>query len=112
MPYKIKEIDWRKIFDSASDPVFLHDKDFRIVLANHAYLECAGVTEEEAIGKLYWEVFPKGSGPMKACLNAMDRECNKEEEEEEIHLPDGRVFLSRSACITGKKRGGRSLQPS
>ncbi len=105
MPYAIKEIEWRRIFDSAPDPIFLHDKDFRILLANRAYLECAGITEEEAIGKLYWEVFPKGSGPMKSCLNAIKRECNKEDEEEEIYLPDGRVFLSRSACFTDEEGG-------
>ncbi len=100
MPYAIKKIEWRKIFDSAPDPIFLHDKDFRLILANRAYFECAGISEEEAIGKLYWEVFPKGSGPMKSCLNAIEGECNKEEEEEEIRLPDGRAFLSRSICIT------------
>lgn len=105
MPYAIKEIDWRKIFDSAPDPAFLHDQEFRIVLANRAYFEYAGISEEEAIGKLYWEVFPKGSGPMKSCLNAMDGECNKEEEEEEVRLPDGRVFLSRSACMTDEGGG-------
>lgn len=100
MSYTMKNVDWRKIFDSAPDPVFLHDKDFRILLANRAYFESAGISEKEAVGKLYWEVFPKGSGPMKSCLNAMDGECNKEEGEEEVHLPDGRAFLSRSVCIT------------
>lgn len=100
MSYTMKNVDWRRMFDSVLDPFFVHDKDFRIMLANRAYFESAGISEEEAIGKLYWEVFPKGSGPMKSCLNAMDGECNKEDEQEEIHLPDGRVFLSRSACFT------------
>lgn len=100
MPYAIKEIEWRRIFDSAPDPVFLHDKDFCLILANRAYFQCAGITEKEAIGKPYWEVFPKGSGPMESCQNAMNGKCNEKEEEEKIHLPDGRVFLSRSVCIT------------
>ncbi|MDD5400114.1 MAG: PAS domain-containing protein [Sulfurimonas sp.] len=95
----MKEADWRRIFDNAPDPIFLHDKDFRLILANRAYFECAGKTEKESIGKPYWEVFPKGSGPMEACLHAMDRLCS-EEEEEKIHLPEGRTFLSRSVCIT------------
>lgn len=107
MSYTIKEIEWRRIFDSAPDPIFLHDEDFHIILANYAYLEYAGITEKEAIGKLYWEVFPKGLGPMKSCLNAMGEKCNKEEEEEEIYLPDGRAFLSRSVCITDKAGGKR-----
>ncbi|MDD5212399.1 MAG: PAS domain S-box protein [Sulfuricurvum sp.] len=101
MPYAIKEIEWRRIFDSAPDPVFLHDQEFHLVLANRAYFECAGETEKESIGKPYWEVFPKGSGPMKSCHDAMDRHSG--EVEEEIHLPDGRVFLSRSVNITDKE---------
>src|SRR3990167_450565 len=100
MPYKLKEAEWRKIFDSAADPVFLHDKEFRIVLANRAYLECAGKTEQEAIGKPYWEVFPKDSGPMKSCINAIEK--HDSEEEESVYLPDGRVFISRSTNITDK----------
>ncbi len=87
MPYAIKKIEWRKIFDSAPDPIFLHDKDFRLILANRAYFECAGISEEEAIGKLYWEVFPKGSGPMKSCLNAIEGECNKEEGKKRFVYP-------------------------
>ncbi|MDD5372185.1 MAG: HD domain-containing protein [Sulfurimonas sp.] len=101
MPYAIKGIEWRRIFDSAPDPIFLHDEEFRLMLANNAYLECAGITEEEAIGKLYWEVFPKGIGPMESCLKAVDGH-KEEEEEEEIYLPDGRVFLSRSVSIVDK----------
>jgi PAS domain S-box-containing protein/putative nucleotidyltransferase with HDIG domain len=107
MPYKLKGADWRKIFDSAVDPVFLHDKEFRIVLANRAYFECAGKTEQEAIGKLYWEVFPENSGPLKSCLHSIEKHNNnnnkeEEEEEEEIRLPDGRVFISRSTKLTDK----------
>jgi PAS domain S-box-containing protein/putative nucleotidyltransferase with HDIG domain len=100
MPYAIKEIEWRRIFDSAPDPVFVHDLEFNLVLANRAYFECAGKTEQEAIGKPYWEVFPKGSGPMKSCVNAMEKHGS--EEEENVHLPDGRVFISRSTNITDK----------
>lgn len=53
MSHKTREIEWRKIFDSASDPVFLHDHEFRILLANRAYFESAGISEKEAVGKLY-----------------------------------------------------------
>jgi len=102
MPYKLKEADWRRIFDSAPDPIFLHDRKFCIVLANRAYFECAGKTEQEAIGKPYWEVFPKDSGPMKSCVHSIEKHDNKEEEEEEIRLSDGRVFLSRSTKMTDK----------
>ncbi|MFA5453768.1 MAG: HD domain-containing phosphohydrolase [Sulfurimonas sp.] len=107
MPHKIKEIEWRKIFDYAPDPIFIHDKEFRLTLANKAYLKYAGITEEEAIGKLYWEVFPKGSGPLESCLKAAGKHAEEAvtaaaEEEEEVRLPDGRVFLSHSVGIADK----------
>lgn len=104
MSYTMKNVDWRRMFDSVLDPFFVHDKDFRILLANRAYFESASTTEEEAVGKLYWEVFPKGSGPMKSCLDVMDRQGGKKKVggEEELRLPDGRVFLSRSVSITDK----------
>lgn len=44
---------------------------------------------------------------MKSCLNAMDGERNKEEEEEHVHLPDGRAFLSRSICIADEAGDNR-----
>src|ERR1035437_7541625 len=48
---------WRHIFDAIKDPAFLHDTQFRLLLANAAYCREAGVTEEEVLGKPYWEVF-------------------------------------------------------
>ena len=105
MSHETKEINWRQIFDSALNPIFLHDHDFRLVIANRAYFECAGTTERESIGKPYWEVFPKNSGALQSCLYALKRRGT--EEEEEISLPDGRVFISRSAGI--RDEGGKYL---
>ncbi|MDD5250989.1 MAG: PAS domain S-box protein [Rhodocyclaceae bacterium] len=55
---------WRHVFDAIEDPVFLHDAQFRVLLANAAYCREAGMSEAEAQGKLYWEVFPRGAGPL------------------------------------------------
>jgi len=37
---------WRYVFDSLEDPVFLHDAQFRVLLANHAYYREAGRVDE------------------------------------------------------------------
>lgn len=42
---------WRGIFDAIEDPAFLHDAEFRVLLANEAYCHLAGVTEAQALGK-------------------------------------------------------------
>jgi PAS domain-containing protein len=38
--------------------------EIRILQANPAYCREAGVNEAEALGKLYWQVFPLDSGPI------------------------------------------------
>ena len=62
---------WRYIFDAIEDPAFLHDMHFRLLLANRAYCRVAGVTEAQALGKPYWEVFPPGTGPLPGSKEAM-----------------------------------------
>lgn len=87
--------EWRNIFDTSKDPVFLHDKEFRLILGNQAYFKLAGMTQEDALGCLYWEVFPLGEGALPSCLHAL--------KEEEVKLPDGTVFLSRSTAVLDDK---------
>jgi PAS domain S-box-containing protein len=92
--------EWVQIFDAVSDPIFSHDANFHIVRANRAYAECAGMDVEDVIGKPYWEVFPKGDGPMSGCLHAIEKaEAAEEEEEEEIRLENGQVFLNRTYAM-------------
>jgi PAS domain S-box-containing protein len=91
--------EWTDAFDAVRDPIFLHDQDFRVVRANRAYAEAAGMAVEEVIGKRYWEVFPKNTGPMPICARHMERAEEEEEEEEEVTLPDGAVFVSRAFIV-------------
>ncbi len=64
---------WRHILDAVGGPVFLHDLHYRVILANTAYCRAAGVREADALGKLYWEVFPLGAGPLPGCQAARQR---------------------------------------
>ncbi|OGI37095.1 MAG: hypothetical protein A2V91_07060 [Candidatus Muproteobacteria bacterium RBG_16_64_10] len=89
--------EWADAFDAIRDPIFLHDKDFRIVRANRAYAKAAGMAIKDVIGKRYWEVFPKNEGPLPACARHMEKA--EEEEEEEMTLPTGEVFVSRGFAI-------------
>ena len=49
------------IFDQMPDPAFFHDDHFRILKANNAYFNEAGMDASQAIGKPYYEVFPKSN---------------------------------------------------
>ena len=66
----IKNEDFRKIFDEMPEPAFFHDTDYRLMLVNAAYCKEAGVDAHSVIGQHYWEVFPKGKGPLDCCKHA------------------------------------------
>ncbi len=90
--------EWEATFDSISDPLFIHDKEMRLVKVNRAYLTASGETKyKNIIGRPYYDVFPKMDGPFKMCLKAQElQEEEEEEEEEEILLSSiNKVFKVR-----------------
>jgi len=99
--------EWEATFDSISDPLFIHDKEFKIVRANIAYRNAAGIKFKEFIGKPYHEIFPKMDKPFNMCLKALQEE---EEEEEEFSCPvTNRIFKIRFYPIKDVN-GGISIQ--
>lgn len=97
--------EWMAALDAVDDPIFLHDREFRVMRANRAYQECAGIPFGEIIGKPYYEVFPKSDGPLPACRRALLGE-HQEGEEEEIALGDA---IYRSRTFTVHDDGGTYL---
>jgi len=87
---------WTATLDAVKDPVFVHDKEFLILRANEAYARHAGLPVKEIIGKPYWQIFPKRSGPLPSCRSATLAE--KGDTNEELTLASGRHFHSRSFC--------------
>ena len=77
--------EWEATFDSISDPLFIHDKEMRLIRVNRAYLLVSGEEKfKKIIGRPYYEVFPKIDGPFKTCLKAFELQ---EEEQQEVLLP-------------------------
>ena len=89
--------EWEETFDAISDPLFLHDRELKIIRCNRAYAEAAGMPFQEIIGKPYYEVFPRMEGPMQGCMKGMEMQ---EGGEEEFSLPDtGRFYNTRFYLI-------------
>jgi len=86
--------EWIAALDTLEDPVFLHDKEFRILRCNKAYQRCAGLTFKQIIGRIYYEVFPKNRGPLSSCLRALEGA----EAEEEVLAGDA-IYRSRAFSI-------------
>ncbi|MBI4689696.1 MAG: PAS domain S-box protein [Nitrospirae bacterium] len=95
--------EWEKTFDAISDPLFIHDKEFRVIRCNRAYAEAAGISFQEIIGKPYYEIFPKTDGPMKRCLKVLE---TQEEGEEGLSLRDGGKTYKVSFYLIKDAAGG------
>ena len=93
--------EWVESFDAIAQPIFLHDDQFRIVRANRTYAERAGMNFHDLLGRPYWEAFPRNGGPLPGCARAMQHGARRREEDaaEEVRLPDGSVYISRSFPI-------------
>ena len=83
---------WRYIFDALEGPAFLHDEQFRVMLANRAYCAAAGMTESEMLGRPYWKAFPPGVGPLPGCRDDTVR-SERTGSREEVWVGD-KLFLS------------------
>ncbi|OIQ92235.1 cyclic di-GMP phosphodiesterase response regulator RpfG [mine drainage metagenome] len=85
--------EWETSLDAVSDPLFIHDQEFKILRCNRAYVQAAGISFQEIIGKPYYEVFPKSDGPTEGCSKALERQ---EDGEEEIFVPAvDRIFNAK-----------------
>ena len=89
--------DWNDAFDAIQNPIFIHDRNLRIVQVNPAYVKQAGLPREDLIGRLYYEVFPKQAEPLESCLSFPEEEPHHKGEE--VVLPDGQILVSRSFGI-------------
>ena len=92
--------EWMAALDAVNDPIFLHDKDFRILRCNKAYQQRAGLPFKQIIGQPYYEVFPKNHAPLPSCQRAMEKAAAEEEEEEEEEVTvGGAIYRSRAVSV-------------
>ncbi len=89
---------WMVALDVVPDPIFLHDREFRILRANRAYATRSGMPFDEFIGKPYYQVFPRLAGPLATCQLALN---SGREETEESTLESGKIIRSRSSPVYG-----------
>ena len=90
--------EWMAALDVIADPIFLHDKKFRILRCNKAYQRCAGIPFHEIIGRPYYEIFPKVDTPLPCCLQAV----GKAEAEEDV-VVGGTIYRSRAFSINDEQ---------
>ncbi len=117
--------EWEDTFDSIPDPIFIHDRELRLVKCNMAYQRLACMPFQKLIGRPYYEAFPLMEGPFRLCEREKEGYCRVEQEEIEtggetiyrlryIPLRDGTGRFTRSLHImediTGEKRNLRRIE--
>lgn len=62
-------LEWDRTFNSISDPVSVHSRDFRIIRANKAMSDFLGMKNEDIIGKHCYQLFHGTDCPVAGCPN-------------------------------------------
>jgi len=63
--YEFSPVAYQTLFDHVRDPIFVIDKEERIICANQKAQELLGGTERELIGQRLWEDFPEARAILK-----------------------------------------------
>ncbi len=85
--------EWEETFDSIPDPIFVHDREFRVIKCNMAYQRLAGLPFQDIVKRPYYEVYPLMKGPFSICGKEKNGYCRVEEEE--ISLEEESTFRLR-----------------
>lgn len=88
--------DWNEAFDAIDDPIFIHDAEMRIIQANPAYCQRAGVPLQALLGEHYFDHFPRLEQPLPACLIFPEM---LQGVGDELTLENGDIYISRSFGI-------------
>ncbi len=85
--------DWEDTFNSITDMVSIHDKDFNIIKANRAVCEKLGLANDDVAGKKCYEIFHGTDEPWDNCPLTKVKESLKPavSEIEDPHM--GGMFL-------------------
>jgi two-component system sensor kinase FixL len=80
--------DWEVTFNAITDPVSIHDKDFRIIRVNKAFAAGFGMKPGEVVGKRCYEIIHGTEEPWPDCPHQHTLACGKPTTEEfpEAHL--------------------------
>jgi formate hydrogenlyase transcriptional activator len=92
--------EWRKTFDSITDLVSIHDRDFRIVRANHAFAAAFGLEISAVLGKECFEIIHRTEEPPPECPHRQTMVSGKPVTEEFFESRLGRyVQVSASPIL-------------
>lgn len=100
---------WEATFDAILDPVLVVTRDYRIVRANLAAADSAGLKVRELIGKPCYEIFAKETAPCPGCPMRESLASGRPKRERLSPYSDQRAFVVGSFPIRDYDGKGGSL---
>ncbi len=69
--------EWQLTFDSITDLISIHDREYRVIKANRAFLTFFGLSREEIESRKCFEIFHCTQEPIPACPHALSMRENR-----------------------------------
>jgi PAS domain S-box-containing protein len=85
--------EWQDTFDSITDLISIHDRDFTIVKVNKAFTQFVGLPYQQVLGKKCYELLhPGASAPVPGCPHVRALSEGKPATEEQFDAATGRTL--------------------
>ncbi len=100
---KDADLQWENTFNSITDYMTIHDKDYRIVKANMALAQKLNTTPDGLKGKTCWQVFHNSNGPCSDCPHAVTLGTRKPSTLEIEYTSLSGIFLATTFPVFNEK---------
>lgn len=99
------DLEWENTFNSITDLISIHDRDFRIIKANRALAQRLRTTPSALVGRHCHEVFHNLDTPCQGCPHGKTLEWGQPATLETSNLPLRGIFLTSTYPIFDDKGG-------
>lgn len=91
--------EWKNTFDSISDLISIHDKDFNLIIANKAFIDYTGKSPEELQEKKCYHVLHNSNTPIEGCPQLESSKTGKTTTKERYDDKTGKHFYVSTSPI-------------
>lgn len=84
--------EWQDTFDSITDLISIHDRDFNVVKVNKAFTQFLGLPYEQIIGKKCYELLHRTTAPVSGCPHMRVLSDGKPAADEQFDATTGKTL--------------------
>ncbi len=96
---KEADLEWEKTFNSITDLVSIHSREYRLIKVNNALAQRCHTTPEALLGRHCWEVYHNATHKCLHCPHEKSLKTGKSSNAEKEYRPLGGIFLSTTSPL-------------